>query len=48
MLNVQDNKIDTLRAVLDVARSCIYSLDAREIYADELDRIDAALAGDKP
>ena len=45
MLNVQDNKIDTLRAVLDVARSCIYSLDAREIYADELDRIDAALAG---
>ena len=48
MLNVQDNKIDKLLTVLGVARDCIYSLDAREIYADELARIDAALAGDKP
>ena len=48
MLNVQDNKIDALRALLKVAQDCIYSLDAREIYADELARIDGALAEDKP
>ncbi len=47
MVNVQDNKIDALRAALQIARSAIYSLDAREIYADELALIDAAL-GDKP
>ncbi len=34
---------DALRALLKVARDCIYSLDAREIYDDELARIDAAL-----
>ena len=45
MVNVQDNQIDALRALLKVAQDCIYSLDAREIYADELARIDAALAG---
>lgn len=39
---------DALRALLKVAQDCIYSLDAREIYADELARIDAALAEDKP
>ena len=38
---------DALRALLKVAQDCIYSLDAREIYADELARIDAALK-DKP
>lgn len=48
MVNVQDNQIDALRALLKVAQDCIYSLDAREIYADELARIDAALAKDKP
>ena len=47
MVNVQDNQIDALRALLKVAQDCIYSLDAREIYADELARIDAALK-DKP
>ena len=47
MVNVQDNQIDALRAALQIARSAIYSLDAREIYADELALIDAAL-GDKP
>ena len=36
---------DALRALLKVARDCIYSLDAREIYADDFGRIDAALAG---
>ena len=44
MLNVQDNKIDKLRSALRIARSSIYSLDAREIYDDELALIDAALA----
>ena len=44
MVNVQDGQIDALRALLKVARDCIYSLDAREIYADELALIDAALA----
>ena len=48
MLNVQDNKIDALRAALQIARSAIYSLDAREIYADELASIDAVLANGKP
>ena len=48
MVNVQDNQIDALRAALQIARSAIYSLDAREIYADELALIDAALAKDKP
>ncbi len=38
---------DALRALLKVAQDCIYSLDAREIYADELARIDGALK-DKP
>ena len=47
MVNVQDNQIDALRALLKVAQDCIYSLDAREIYADELARIDGALK-DKP
>lgn len=47
MLNVQDNKIDKLRSALQIARATIYSLDAREIYADELALIDAALK-DKP
>lgn len=47
MVNVQDNQIDALRALLKVAQDCIYSLDAREIYADELARIAAALK-DKP
>ena len=44
MLNVQDNKIDALRSALRIARETIYSLDAREIYDDELALIDAALA----
>ena len=44
MVNVQDNKIDALRAALQIARETIYSLDAREIYDDELALIDAALA----
>ena len=47
MVNVQDGQIDALRALLKVARDCIYSLDAREIYDDELARIDAALAKGK-
>ena len=44
MLNVQDNKIDKLLSALQIARETIYSLDAREIYDDELALIDAALA----
>ena len=48
MVNVQDNKIDALRAALQIACSAIYSLDAREIYADELASIDAVLANGKP
>ena len=44
MVNVQDNKIDALLSALQIARETIYSLDAREIYDDELALIDAALA----